>query len=702
MTTTSTRRTRTRTTIDMMPLLAILFLLSGTSEASVLQNALTTDPHDQLVSFPMIPHHVQRRRLGLSEDDFFRESSGGNSNRHLRKLAETFTDTTKEMMAGLYMGYGTHYVDLYCGTPPQRQTVIVDTGSSQTAFPCSECEDCGSEKYHTGPLFDESESSTFLSYDCDSCSMRSTCNEEQDRCDIEQYYSEGSYWTAYEAMDTCYIGGYHNQAILEDNGNQDNVDPAHAAAFGFDAMIGCQTEITGLFKTQLADGIMGMGDSKQAFWHQMFRSHKIRSKQFSLCYTRPPHALREGSEAGAVTLGGTDERLHDISPMVYTTLEGTSSELGDEEEKSGYYDIHVREMYLRDGSAGDLAQSAFKNAATIKLAGAAMINDEGGVIVDSGTTDTYFSTVIKKQLSNNWETLAGMGWTHDKLKLSPEEVHKLPTLLLQFAGDINMNKEVAEKHGGGDPNNVPGLAGDLDKNYPYDVVVAIPASHYMEAMSDGTVSNRLYATETDGSVLGANALIGHDVMFDAQNMRIGWAESSCDYFKLVRENGYTSAMDPFTESNSQMQKEDQEEEQQENEKEEYDQENAEDEIEQDNENIDEYKKSGGHVDSWRDTKIEFSIDDILDNPAAAGIGFAVVFFLGIFCVFKCCVPAAEKRRKKKSGNKEIEFGTRTRTYRDNFSDEEQSDDSDIDYAYGGDDDAYGFDGEEEYGEHKGL
>ncbi len=215
MTTTSTRRTRTRTTIDMMPLLAILFLLSGTSEASVLQNALTTDPQDQLVSFPMIPHHVQRRRLGLSEDDFFRESSGGNSNRHLRKLAETFTDTTKEMMAGLYMGYGTHYVDLYCGTPPQRQTVIVDTGSSQTAFPCSECEDCGSEKYHTGPLFDESESSTFLSYDCDSCSMRSTCNEEQDRCDIEQYYSEGSYWTAYEAMDTCYIGGYHNQAILE-------------------------------------------------------------------------------------------------------------------------------------------------------------------------------------------------------------------------------------------------------------------------------------------------------------------------------------------------------------------------------------------------------------------------------------------------------------------------------------------------------
>eukprot|EP00531_Pseudo-nitzschia_arenysensis_P014476 CAMPEP_0116143226 /NCGR_PEP_ID=MMETSP0329-20121206/15336_1 /TAXON_ID=697910 /ORGANISM="Pseudo-nitzschia arenysensis, Strain B593" /LENGTH=678 /DNA_ID=CAMNT_0003638529 /DNA_START=124 /DNA_END=2160 /DNA_ORIENTATION=- len=672
--------------------IAVLALLSGTSNAnaSILQNALTVDPQQDLISFPIIPHHVQRRRLGLDDNDSITAEeelrSSKNHNQNLRKLS---TDTSNEMMSGLYMGYGTHYVDLYCGSPPQRQTVIVDTGSSQTAFPCSECSDCGADKYHTGPLFDESQSSTFTTYDCDNCSQRSSCNEETDRCDIEQYYSEGSYWTAYEAMDTCYMGGYHNKAILEDSGTHDDVDPGHAAAFGFDAMIGCQTEITGLFKTQLADGIMGMSDSKQAFWHQMFRNHKIRSKQFSLCYTRPPHALREGSEAGAVTLGGTDERLHDISPMVYTTLEGTSSEKGEGEMKSGYYDIHVREMYLRDGSGGDLAQSQDANASTIKLAGAAMINDEGGVIVDSGTTDTYFSEVIKKQLSSKWEALAGMGWTHDKVNLSPEEVHKLPTLLLQFAGDIAMNKEVAEKHGGGDPNNVPGLAGDLDKNYPYDVVVAIPASHYMEAMSDGSVTNRVYATETDGSVLGANSLIGHDVMFDAQNMRIGWAESNCDYFALVKENGYTSAMQEFTESKEQIQQEDKEEEKQEDEKEEYDEENAEDEIKEDNEEIEYVKHSNN---------ITIPVDDILDNPAIAGAIFGVTFLAGVFFVCKCCGSSSKNKRRKnnkKRSSKEIEFGTRS-SYRDNFEDES----SDGDYY--DDNDAYGFDGGEEYGEHKGL
>jgi len=56
-------------------------------------------------------------------------------------------------MSQLYQGYGTHYVDLWVGSPiPQRQTVIVDTGSSVTAFPCKGCHECGFDdnaEYHT-------------------------------------------------------------------------------------------------------------------------------------------------------------------------------------------------------------------------------------------------------------------------------------------------------------------------------------------------------------------------------------------------------------------------------------------------------------------------------------------------------------------------------------------------------------------------
>ena len=675
----------TRMALSIPPLCttaaAVLFLLSNgalatSSPSATAPHRVPADPETGLVSFPLVPDHVHRRRLGLSKEQLENEQTYNG----LRRQRNLQNNDPHQTMAGLYLGYGTHYVDLYCGTPPQRQTVIVDTGSSQTAFPCSACTDCGANYYHAGPLFDERKSSTFEPHNCNTCSQRADCEEDTDQCTFAQYYSEGSNWKAFEAIDTCYIGGFHNKPVTSDNNNPDAIDPNHAPAFAFDMLFGCQTKITGLFKTQLADGILGMSNKKTAFWHQMFRAHKIRQKQFSLCYTRPPHALRKGSEAGAITLGGTDERLHDKSPMVYTTLVGTSSEFTDDEEydeeDDKYYDIHVREMYLREGKAGESAMSADESATTIKLVGAGMINDEGGVIVDSGTTDTYLSKVIHKQLSKDWAKLAGIEWSHKKLDLTPDEIAKLPTLLIQFAGDVEMNKEVARLHGGGDPNKIAGLAGDLDKNYPYDVVVAIPASQYMEG--EDSVTNRIYATEMDGSVLGANALLGHDVLFDGQNKRIGWAESSCDYMGLVERSGYESPMIANTESVEEIQQEDEQYQQQEASKETYDQENTEEEIESDNENIEDFVAKGGTVEWFRGKNIP--VDSAIENPEIAGIVVALVFLGLVFCICRCCCSPAAKKRRRSKQQKEIEFWTRTRSsYRDNFEDELDHDDGEYGY-----------------------
>lgn len=44
--------------------------------------------------------------------------------------------------APLYEGIGTHYSFIWVGTPPQRVSVIMDTGSHHTAFPCVGC-NCG-------------------------------------------------------------------------------------------------------------------------------------------------------------------------------------------------------------------------------------------------------------------------------------------------------------------------------------------------------------------------------------------------------------------------------------------------------------------------------------------------------------------------------------------------------------------------------
>mmetsp|Transcript_28481 Transcript_28481/g.58696 ORF Transcript_28481/g.58696 Transcript_28481/m.58696 type:complete len:692 (+) Transcript_28481:60-2135(+) len=67
----------------------------------------------------------------------------------------------------LHAKSGTHHAYLYIGTPPQRQTVIVDTGSRLTAFPCApHCTDCGS---HASPIFQLEESSTREILSCGEC-----------------------------------------------------------------------------------------------------------------------------------------------------------------------------------------------------------------------------------------------------------------------------------------------------------------------------------------------------------------------------------------------------------------------------------------------------------------------------------------------------------------------------------------------------
>ena len=222
-----------------------------------------------MITLPLIPHHVVRQRrldeAALNGGGATVSSSSSSWEETLRQHSKYEHDRRRrqnrslnepdavpaDQIAALFQGYGTHYADLWCGTPPQRQTVIVDTGSGVTAFPCTGCDQCGVPDYHIDALFDETASTTYHKLDCHEC-LKGTCRNNEE-CSIGMSYAEGSSWSAHEVADLCYAGGFHNRPVPMDSSGTDDVDPLHAPAFAFTTKFGCQTHVAGLFKTQLGE-----------------------------------------------------------------------------------------------------------------------------------------------------------------------------------------------------------------------------------------------------------------------------------------------------------------------------------------------------------------------------------------------------------------------------------------------------------------
>jgi hypothetical protein len=127
----------------------------------------------------------------------------------------------------------------------------------------------------------------------------------------------------------------------------------------------------------------GMDIGKPAIWNQMYLQDTIASRAFSLCFSRQGDARRSGTVAGALTFGGTDVRLHAPNQvMVYsaTNFDG-----------AGFFSVQLHHVYLRQGG-GDDPNDALdgRTAKIIPLKVAENLMNHGEIIIDSGTTDTYF------------------------------------------------------------------------------------------------------------------------------------------------------------------------------------------------------------------------------------------------------------------------------------------------------------------------
>lgn len=369
--------------------------------------------------------------------------------RHLDEVA-----ASRRGISPLFMGIGTHYAHVYVGDPPQRVSVIVDTGSHHTAFPCSGCKSCG---HHTDPYFDPTKSASLKWLGCHECVSSARC--VQRRCQVSQSYTEGSSWKAYQIRDVYYVGGENIVAKPEDSKLRDEDSNMWLATL---FVFGCQTYETGLFRTQKADGIMGMSMHSQTLVPTMRAAGKVQHNVFALCF-------KYGG--GTMALGGVDRHLH-TSPMQFTPLA----------KNSGWFTVHLLDVRLDGRSIG---------------VPAAVYASGKGTIVDSGTTDTYLPRRAAEKFKQAWTEIMGPipKYANAKLSYASDAVTKFPTLAFIFENNVE---------------------------------VIVKPSAYIE-QAGGKYIPRIYLTEASGTVLGANFMQDHDIFFDAENRRIGFAEADCTY-----------------------------------------------------------------------------------------------------------------------------------------------------------------------------
>eukprot|EP00927_Polykrikos_kofoidii_P067818 TRINITY_DN63258_c0_g1_i1.p1 TRINITY_DN63258_c0_g1~~TRINITY_DN63258_c0_g1_i1.p1 ORF type:complete len:519 (-),score=74.72 TRINITY_DN63258_c0_g1_i1:51-1607(-) len=234
-----------------------------------------------------------------------------------------------------------YYVDVLVGTPEQRVSLIVDTGSNVAAFACSGCRHCG---HHLDPAFDFRRSSTAQWSDCDGRKCLSQCKAGY--CYYSQSYTEGSSVSGYYFEDAVRLGDdfQHNPPTR--------------------TRLGCHSSETKLFFTQKANGILGIGPRGATILREFFADkNHVGASVFAVCLSE---------QGGRLMLGGNNDSSHK-GPMTHVPLRTSD----------GYYNV---------------------KASTMRVNGIDLNVPLGESMLDTGTTYTYMSSKAYRALRRAIET----------------------------------------------------------------------------------------------------------------------------------------------------------------------------------------------------------------------------------------------------------------------------------------------------------
>jgi len=346
-------------------------------------------------------------------------------------------------------------------------TVIVDTGSSTIAVPCKGC-NCGSQHSY----YDQTQSTSAV----DTGSSYSQC------------YGEGS----------CNRGKLISDTICFGKNCQ--------ADTGINHPFGCCTTFSPNFRTQDADGIIGVSPSSRTLWKDLASHHKLDTNRLAICF---------GTKDGEMSVGGWDNTI----PGVGNSSASDNLKWVDMKTSDSFYRINIQSIVVGQTSTVDGATSSGSQVAGFSVA---------KPMVDCGSTFSFMR-------NPNWSRLRQSLISYcseDTTTRCQSEAGRNPGG--DEAGDSSLSlgcykfstdDGIRQKQ----MNTFPSITMQFQESDNAALInMCVPADQYffLSGPKANVYCGGIFKDSQD--VIGANLLANFLVIFQESPSRMGIAKAQCD------------------------------------------------------------------------------------------------------------------------------------------------------------------------------
>ena len=367
-----------------------------------------------------------------------------------------------------------YYTNMYLGSNMQKQGYILDTGSTITTSTCGPlCIHCGK---HICPSYDTPDiSQKIILCDEPKCKQTSSkcnpnnLNPKTNQCSFSISYSEGSVLKGVYIDEEIRFGSdYKNQKAYK-------------------MPIGCTKEENHLFYTQDANGIMGLANSEYNFVEILYKNGAIKNSIFSLCFSQL---------GGIFNIEEINNKTH-IEKMTFIPMIL---------DRGKYFGLNIESISVNNETLTQYQPFKYN------------------IFIDSGTTICYIQEKIFDEIKNL------MFKECDKIS---KKINNITNNNNNICGEYSYHSDFGhcfyfktiEELNFAVNNYWPTIIFKLE-NYEYLWRPQYYVFNISTSQKPGACMgiNKSYGNKL---TLGSSWIIGHDIVFDRKNNKIGIAEANC-------------------------------------------------------------------------------------------------------------------------------------------------------------------------------